>query len=64
MLLMDDDGVLAIICYKAILEKQATKYGDKALWLFRCGHYVERSKLKKSSLITMFGWRWAQKNCK
>jgi hypothetical protein len=34
MLLMDDDGVVAIICYKAILEKEATKYGDKALWLF------------------------------
>ncbi len=55
MLLMDDDGVVAIICYKAILEKEATKYGDKTLWLFRNGGYVERSKLKKSSLIAMFG---------
>jgi hypothetical protein len=64
MLLMDGDGVVAIICYKAILEKEATKYGDKALWLFQNGGYVERSKLKKSSLITMFGWRWAQKFCK
>jgi hypothetical protein len=40
---MGNDGVLAIICYNAILEKQATKYGDKALCLFRCGGYVERS---------------------
>jgi len=31
---MDDDGVVAIICYKAILEKEVTKYGEKALWLF------------------------------
>jgi len=51
MLLMDDDGVVAIICYKAILEKEATKYGDEGLWLFQYGDYVERSKLKKSSLI-------------
>ncbi len=50
-------------CYKAILEKEATKYGDKALWLFPYGGYVERSKLKKISLITMFGWRWAQNFC-
>jgi hypothetical protein len=28
------DGVVAIICYKAILEKEAMKYGDKFLWLF------------------------------
>jgi hypothetical protein len=55
MLLMDDDGVVAIICYKAILEKEAMKYGDKTLWLFRNGGYIERSKLKKSSLIAMFG---------
>ncbi len=34
MLLMDDDGVVTIICCKAILEKEAMKYGDKALWLF------------------------------
>jgi hypothetical protein len=61
---MDDNGVVAIICYKAILEKEATKHGDKALWLFPSGGYVERSKLKKSSLITMFGWKWAQKICK
>jgi hypothetical protein len=50
MLLMDDDGVVAIICYKAILEKKTMKYGDKALWLFRNGGYVERFKLKKTSL--------------
>jgi hypothetical protein len=55
MLLMDDDGVVAIICYNVILEKEATKYGDDALWLFQIGAYVERSKLKKSSLIAMFG---------
>jgi len=34
MLQMDGDGVVAIICYKATLEKEATKYGDKVLWLF------------------------------
>jgi hypothetical protein len=61
---MDGDGVVAIICYKAILEKKTTKYGDKVLWLFQNGGYVERSKLTKSSLITMFGWKWAQKFCK
>jgi len=64
LLLMDDDGVVAIICYKAILEKEVTKYGDKALWFFRNGGYVERSKLKKYFLIVMFGWRWAQDFCK
>jgi hypothetical protein len=64
MLLINDDGVVAIICYKAIPEKEATKYGDKALWLFRNGGYVERFRLKKSSLIAMLGWRWAQDLCK
>ncbi len=29
MLIVDDDGVVAIICYKVILEKEATKFGDK-----------------------------------
>jgi hypothetical protein len=52
---MDDDGVVAILCYKAIFEKEATKSGNQALWLFRNGGYVERFKLKKSSLIAMFG---------
>ncbi len=35
MLLMDDDDVVAIICYKVILENEGTEYGDKALSLFR-----------------------------
>jgi hypothetical protein len=61
---MDDNGVVAIICYKAIHENEAMKYDDKALWLFQNGGYVEISKLKKSSLIAMFGWRWAQDFCK
>jgi hypothetical protein len=55
MLPMDDDGVVAINCYKAILEKEAMKYGDKASWLFRNGGYVERFKLNKKNLIAMFG---------
>jgi hypothetical protein len=57
---MDDDGVVAIIYHKAIFKKEALKYGDKILWLFQNGGYVKRSKLKESSLIAMFGWRWAQ----
>ncbi len=64
MLIVDDDGVVAIICYKVILENEAMKYGDKALWLFRNGGYVERSELKKSSLIAMYQWRRAQNFCK
>jgi hypothetical protein len=60
---VDDDGVVAIICYKVILEKEATKFGDKVWWHFRNGGYVERLKLKESSLIAMFGWRWAQEFC-
>jgi hypothetical protein len=61
---MDDDSVVAIISYKVILENEATKNGHKVLWLSRNGGYVERSKLKNSSLIAMFGWRWAQDFCK
>jgi hypothetical protein len=64
MLLLNDDGIVAIICYKAIPEKEAKKYDVKALWLFQNSDYVERSRLKKSSLIAMFGWRWAQDLCK
>jgi hypothetical protein len=34
MLVMDDEGVVAIICHKVIPKEEATKYGIKALWLF------------------------------
>jgi hypothetical protein len=34
MLLMDDDSIVAIICHKTILEKEATKYCGKALWFY------------------------------
>ncbi len=60
MLLMDDDSVVAIICHKAILEKEAMKYGGKTLWFYWNGGYVKRSKLKESSLIVIFGWRWVE----
>jgi hypothetical protein len=51
---------VVIICHKVIPEEEATKYGIKALWFFWNGGYIEQSKLKYSSLIAMFGWRWAQ----
>jgi hypothetical protein len=31
---MDDDNVVAIICHKVILEKEAMKYGGKTLWFY------------------------------
>ncbi len=64
MLLMDDDSVVGIICHKAVLEKETTKYGGKALWLYWNGGYVEKSELKISSLIAMFGWRWVEDICR
>jgi hypothetical protein len=45
---------VAIICHKVIPKEEATKYGIKALWLFWNGGYIERHKLKKSTLITIF----------
>jgi hypothetical protein len=51
---------VAIICHKAILEKEAMKYGGKTLWFYWNGGYVKRSKLKESSLIVIFGWRWVE----
>jgi hypothetical protein len=63
MLIMDDDSVVAIICHKVICEKEATKYGDKILWLYWNGGYVEISKLKESSVIVMFRWKWVEDFC-
>jgi hypothetical protein len=55
---------VGIICHKAVLEKETTKYGGKALWLYWNGGYVEKSELKISSLIVMFGWRWVEDFCR
>jgi hypothetical protein len=60
MLLMDDGGAMAIIWHKAIPKEEWTKCGVKVLWLFRNGGYIEGSKLKYFSLITMFRCRWAR----
>ncbi len=64
MFLMDDDSVVGIICHKAILEKEATKYGGKVLWLYWNDGYIEKSEFKISYLIVMFGWKWVEDFCR
>jgi hypothetical protein len=55
---------VGIICHKAILEKEATKYDGKVLWLYWNDGYIEKSEFKISYLIVMFGWKWVEDFCR